>query len=77
MKYGLQGTDALVPDKCAHCDECDVCVMGLDHHCVFFDACIAKNNFRLFISVICGFFVILIITVVFTAVAAPGDIEMT
>lgn len=31
-----------------HCEDCQVCVENLDHHCVFFSKCIAKNNIYYF-----------------------------
>eukprot|EP00353_Schmidingerella_taraikaensis_P009514 CAMPEP_0185582816 /NCGR_PEP_ID=MMETSP0434-20130131/21145_1 /TAXON_ID=626734 ORGANISM="Favella taraikaensis, Strain Fe Narragansett Bay" /NCGR_SAMPLE_ID=MMETSP0434 /ASSEMBLY_ACC=CAM_ASM_000379 /LENGTH=56 /DNA_ID=CAMNT_0028201749 /DNA_START=546 /DNA_END=716 /DNA_ORIENTATION=- len=43
--------------------------MELDHHCVFFDACIGKDNMNLFICTICLFFVLLIFVVIIAAIA--------
>jgi hypothetical protein len=43
-----------------HCEECDLCMKNLDHHCIFTGKCIAKNNllcFYLFLSSIFGFFI--------------------
>ena len=31
-----------------HCEDCQICVENLDHHCVFFSKCIAKNNIYYF-----------------------------
>ena len=31
-----------------HCEICDVCVRGFDHHCIFFGKCIASNNLTSF-----------------------------
>ena len=27
-----------------HCDDCDVCILGHDHHCIFFSKCIGSGN---------------------------------
>ena len=43
--------------------------MELDHHCVFFDACIGKNNMNLFAGTICMFFATLIFIVILAAMA--------
>ena len=29
-----------------HCYECDVCIMGLDHHCPWMGKCIGKKNMK-------------------------------
>lgn len=34
--------------KTEHCESCDVCVEGNDHHCPWTSKCIGKNNLRLF-----------------------------
>ena len=31
-----------------HCVDCDICVMGNDHHCQWTSKCIGKNNIILF-----------------------------
>ena len=60
----MDGPNAWVKDKIEHCFDCGVCVLKLDHHCAFFDACIGKGNMHLFICVIFGFFALLILTAI-------------
>lgn len=31
-----------------HCDDCNICHEGFDHHCMWIGKCIAKNNLRSF-----------------------------
>lgn len=31
-----------------HCDECDVCVEGYDHHCPWVSKCIGARNLTVF-----------------------------
>ena len=31
-----------------HCVDCDICIMGNDHHCQWTSKCIGKNNLLLF-----------------------------
>jgi hypothetical protein len=31
-----------------HCTDCDICVMGNDHHCQWTSKCIGKNNLLIF-----------------------------
>ena len=31
-----------------HCDDCDVCIVDCDHHCVFFSKCIGGGNIACF-----------------------------
>ena len=46
-----------------HCIDCDICIMGSDHHCHWTSKCIGKNNiflFTLFIKLIFVHFVFMI-----------------
>ena len=52
-----------------HCGDCGVCILEMDHHCVFFDACIGKANMCLFGTVICGFFALLVFVIILAAFA--------
>ena len=27
-----------------HCDDCGICIEGLDHHCPWTSHCVGKNN---------------------------------
>jgi len=37
-----------------HCDDCQVCIQGYDHHCVFFSKCIGKGNAFYFHATLVG-----------------------
>lgn len=40
------------PPRCSHCRSCDNCVDGLDHHCVFLNACIGRRNYTTFYAML-------------------------
>ena len=31
-----------------HCNDCDICIMGINHHCTFISKCIGKGNLIFF-----------------------------
>ena len=37
------------PPNAVHCPECNACIIGFDHHCVWMGICIGKNNFTAFV----------------------------
>lgn len=37
------------PYKAAHCNDCGRCVQGKDHHCLWLDNCIGRNNSKVFL----------------------------
>ena len=43
-KLFCQKCNVYVTRDMEHCDDCQVCVEEIDHHCVFFSKCIAKGN---------------------------------
>ena len=47
-----------VPVRSYHCEYCDVCIEGYDHHCPWTSKCIGKNN-------LVRFYVFLFMTPVF------------
>lgn len=52
-----------------HCEECQVCVSGVDHHCVFFSKCIGKGNISYFWTsiamMITNFFLVSLSVIIF------------
>jgi DHHC palmitoyltransferase len=38
------------PPHAAHCPDCNVCVAGFDHHCVWMSICIGVGNFKVLYS---------------------------
>ena len=43
--------------KVEHCESCDVCVEGNDHHCPWTSKCIGKNNLKCFYMFVVMLFV--------------------
>jgi len=40
------------PLRTSHCHDCNNCVMGFDHHCVWLGTCIGKLNYSIFFQFI-------------------------
>jgi hypothetical protein len=38
------------PPDGAHCPQCNICVAGYDHHCVWMGTCIGKKNYKNFVK---------------------------
>ncbi|KRX09911.1 hypothetical protein PPERSA_05303 [Pseudocohnilembus persalinus] len=52
-----------------HCDDCNICIDGFDHHCPWTGKCIGTNNiiaFNIFIICVMAFFISSFILVVFS-----------
>ncbi|KAL4441996.1 hypothetical protein ABPG74_003747 [Tetrahymena malaccensis] len=50
MNYRICDTCGIYKDKDRkHCRLCDNCVTGFDHHCIWLNNCIGRNNYRSFI----------------------------
>ena len=48
-------------DKIGHCEKCDICYFGYDHHCIWIGHCIAKNNNIIFVLLVLSVFVFIFI----------------
>ena len=38
-----------MPELTKHCRLCEVCLLSLDHHCLFLTRCVAVKNHRAFV----------------------------
>ena len=39
----------VMPELTKHCRLCEMCLLSLDHHCLFLLRCVARNNHRAFV----------------------------
>ena len=58
-------------DNTSHCDECNICIKGLEHHCSWISKCISKKNKKIFFVFIgstlalLAYFVLALVSLVF------------
>ena len=58
-------------NRVEHCEDCGVCVEGMDHHCIWVGKCVAKNNTRSFYSMLIDvgiFYAFIIYCVIITVI---------
>ena len=73
-RYDCLACKRVVDEDCGnigHCWECDICIKGLDHHCIWMGKCVGKGNLKFFyafvISVPVFFAYMMFVTVVLRA----------
>lgn len=59
------------PPDGAHCSDCNVCIAGFDHHCVWMGTCIGKNNFKQFVAFNITWLLYLIYAITWVSVLGP------
>lgn len=57
------------PQRTAHCNVCNNCVLKFDHHCVWLGTCIGKRNYHYFVWFITFLLILCIYTMVFCALS--------
>ncbi|CAB9520411.1 Palmitoyltransferase ZDHHC5 [Seminavis robusta] len=55
----------------AHCSDCNVCIAGFDHHCVWMGTCIGKNNYKQFVAFNISWLLYLIYAITWVSVLGP------
>ena len=63
------------PLRTSHCHDCNNCVMGFDHHCVWLGTCIGKRNYQVFFHFVMFtfYFIVYIIVICIYAAYKNGD----
>lgn len=59
------------PPGGAHCPQCNVCISGFDHHCVWMGSCIGRNNLRSFLRFNLSWLAYLIYAIVWVGIMVP------
>ena len=57
------------PQRTAHCNVCNNCVMKFDHHCNWLGTCVGKRNYSSFIRFVTLVMVLGIYVLVFTGLS--------
>jgi len=59
------------PPSGVHCNDCNVCVAGFDHHCVWVGCCIGRNNLIYFVRFNLAWLVYLVYAIVWVSILGP------
>lgn len=65
-------TSVYQPPDGSHCPDCNVCVEGYDHHCVWMGTCIGRGNYRHFLRFNLSWLIYLIYALSWVQVIAPS-----
>lgn len=57
------------PQRTAHCNVCDNCVLKFDHHCIWLGTCVGKRNYKYFIRFVGLLFVYAVYVLIFCALS--------
>lgn len=49
--------------KMGHCNDCGICIEGLDHHCPWVTKCVGRGNMLWFIIFVIGMLAWLVLTI--------------
>ena len=59
------------PPDGAHCPDCNVCIAGYDHHCIWMGVCIGKGNIKSFVRFNMFWILYLLYSVLWLSVVGP------
>jgi hypothetical protein len=65
LKY-CESCNVFRPLRTSHCHDCNNCVMGFDHHCVWLGTCIGKKNYTVFFHFVTVTLVYIVYILAFT-----------
>jgi palmitoyltransferase ZDHHC9/14/18 len=75
MKF-CESCNIIRPIRTSHCHDCNNCVMGFDHHCVWLGTCVGKLNYTHFFHFVMATFayIIMVLTLTCFSIAASSDV---
>ena len=68
---------AYQPESAVHCPNCNICVAGYDHHCVWMGACIGRKNMKQFVKFNLTWLLFLVYAIVWVSLAGPAIVKRT
>ena len=69
-------------DNTHHCDECNICIKGLDHHCSWISKCISTKNKKLYYLFLFStfsliiYFILALFSLIFVRNAMPNKVPI-